>query len=126
MPTFEFPPRFQFSLRGLMIAVAVVAVVLGIVAFGKLGAMLLGLLLALLLRGIIPTCLVIGAIYGQGDLRAFAIGGVVANIPLLTTEIGPLDFGALIFATIAQLLAICICGTVAVVARRWIEPGGGR
>jgi hypothetical protein len=116
-------PRFQFSLRLLLAAVTIVAVLLGLGAF-LTGQLLLGLMLAVLLRGVIPTMAVVTAFYGRGDLRAFAIGAVVVCVPTMTTDLGRLGFGDLVVGTVAQFVAIGFCGFVAVGVRRWLERHG--
>ena len=84
----------------------------------------MALLLAILLRGVLPTVAVIGAIYGRGELRAFAIGAVVCSIPVLTTELGPMSFAGLVVGTISQLMAMGLCGVVAVATHRWLARHG--
>jgi hypothetical protein len=116
-------PRWQFSLRGLLIAVAVVAVVLGLGSF-TIGQGLLGLLIAISLRGVIPTMAVVAAFYGRGDVRVFAMGAVVASVPLLTSELGSTSFPALVAGTIAHLMAMGLCGAAAVATRRWLIRQG--
>jgi hypothetical protein len=91
MSEFLNRPRFQFSLRGLLIAMTVVAILLGLIVF-PLGQMIVGLLLAVLLRGVLPTVAVAAAIYGQGRVQAFAIGAVVSCLPILFGDLGPLSF----------------------------------
>lgn len=117
------PPRFQFSLRWLFVAVTCIAVLIGL-GMLPFGQAIVGLLLAISLRGLLPTVAVASAIYGRGDLRAFAIGAVVVCIPLLTTELGSLSFLALVVATISQLIAMGLCGAVAVATRRWLMKQG--
>jgi len=117
-------PRFQFSLRWMLIAVTVVAVLLGLGAF-QAGQMLVGLLFAIVLRGVIPTVAVVAAIYGRGDVRAFAIGAVVACAGVLTTELGSIGTAGLVISTISQLVLTAICGIVAVATRRWLDGRGG-
>jgi hypothetical protein len=116
-------PRFQFSLRWLLISVAVVAVVLGLATF-TIGQAFIGLLLAILLRGVFPTIAVISAIYGRGELRTFAIGAVVCSIPVVTSELGPMNSAGLIVGTISQLMAMGLCGVVAVATHRWLARHG--
>jgi hypothetical protein len=112
-------PRFQFSLRWLLIAVTIVAVLLGFLSF-QIGQILVGLCVFVVLRGIVPTAALAGAIYGRGGLRAFAIGALVPCVPVLTSGAEPWDrwgWGFVSGAAI-HLAAIGICGVVAVVARR--------
>jgi hypothetical protein len=114
----NFPSRFQFSLRGMLIVVAAVAVLLGLFA---VAAGLLSWLIAITVIWILPTPIVVTAIYGRGDFRAFAIGALIPWISLWT---GQYLGGSLVdmFAKTVQLLIVaCVCGALAVVSRRWIE-----
>jgi hypothetical protein len=118
MPTIEFPPRFQYSLRGLLIAVAVVAVLLGMlyVAGG-----LLAWLLAIFVVWILPTPLLIAAIYSRGDVRAFSVGALV---PWVSRWANPPIYDSLtsvVYSAFWVLVMAGICGAVAVASRRWIE-----
>jgi hypothetical protein len=123
MPTFDFPPRFQFSLRNLLIAVAVLAVLLGL--FAVAGG-ILAWLLAILVVWILPTPLVVAAVYSRGDIRAFSIGALVpwvsrwTNLPIGESLVGVLE------STVRLLVIAGICGAVAVSTRRWIERDPGR
>lgn len=114
------PPRLQFSLRWLLIGVTAIALAIGLFAVGGVARIAMGLIMAVLLRGVVPTVFAVGAMYGRGDLRAFAIGGFVANIPLLTNEIGPIGVGGIMMAFVSQAIVIGICGASAVATRRWI------
>jgi hypothetical protein len=80
--------------------------------------------LAILLRGLLPTVVLIAAIYGRGDVRTFAIGAFVCYVPMLTADIGPLSFSALVLGTISQLVVMGICGAAAVATRRWLVGRG--
>ena len=99
------------------------ALVFGLGSF-PIGQGLLGLLLAIVLRGLLPTVAIVSAIYGRGDVKAFAVGAAVCSIPVLTTEIGPMNFAALVLGTISQVIAMGFCGFVAVVTRRWLARRG--
>lgn len=116
-------PRFQFSLRWLLVSVAIVALVFGLGSF-PIGQGLLGLLLAIMLQGLLPTVAIVTAIYGRGDVKAFAIGAAVCSIPILTAEIGPMNLAGLGIATVSQLIAMGVCGFVAVATRRWLARHG--
>ena len=107
----------------MLISVAIVA---GLLAMASLpvGQMILGLLIAIALRGLLPTIAVASAIYGRNEVRAFAIGAVVASIPVLTTELGPMNFPVLVLGTISQLIVMAICGAAAVATRRWLDRLG--
>jgi hypothetical protein len=118
MPTFEFPPRIQFSLRGLLIAVAVVAVLLGVAAVAN---GILSWLLAVVVMWVLPTPVLITAIYGRGDARALCIGALVPWIPAI---LGRSVQGSLIDvmeSTVWLLVMAGVCGVVAMLTRRWIE-----
>jgi hypothetical protein len=96
-----------------MIAITVAAIVLG------LAVTLQGLVPFVILSivwGVIPTPLVICAIFGRGDIQAFAIG---ALIPWVLVLRGPPGVGLLPFV----LLMPAVCGVVAVVTYRWVRSG---
>jgi hypothetical protein len=116
-------PRFQFSVRWLLISVAVVAGLLALASL-NVGQVILGLLFTVVLCGLLPTVAVASAVYARGDLRTFAIGAVVASIPLLTSDLGQMGFPALVVGTISQLIAMALCGAAAVVTRRWLDRHG--
>ena len=109
------PPLFQFSLKWLLVAVAVIALLLGFGAFP---------LLAVLLRVLLPTVAIVAAIYSRGDVRTFAIGAAVSCIPLLTGEVGRPGISTLFLGTISQLAVMGICGVAAVVTQRWLVRRG--
>jgi hypothetical protein len=104
-------PRIQISLKWLMIALTVACVLLflsvtisdfvpAIVAFGFLC--------------ILPTPVVIFAIYSRGDQQAFAIGALVPWVTVLLSQ-RP-------FATLVWMLPMCaLCGILAAATRRWIK-----
>jgi hypothetical protein len=125
MSSLDTLPRFQFSLKWLLIAVAICAVLLAFAGVPA-GQGLVGLFLSLVVRGVIPTAAVIGAIYGRGELQAFAIGAVVASVPILTAEIGPVLFSQLVVGLIWQVFVVVICGSMAVISRRWLERRSGK
>ena len=72
---FDFPPRFQFSLRNMLIAVAVLAMLLGL--FAVVGGHPRVATWPLFFVWILPTPLVVAAVYTRGDIRAFSIGALV-------------------------------------------------
>ncbi|HEY4308899.1 MAG TPA: hypothetical protein VGN12_05555 [Pirellulales bacterium] len=123
MPTIDFPPRFQFSLRGMLIAVAVLTVLLGLLA---VAGGLLAWLLAIFVVWILPTPLLIAAIYSRGDMRAFSIGALVpwvsrwANPPIYDSLMSVVN------STLWVLVMAGICGAVAVASRRWMERDASR
>lgn len=117
-------PRFQYSLKWLLIAVTVVAVLLGMFASF---AYAFWFVIVAIFWCVIPTPLLIGAIYGQGDLRTFAIGALVPwlafwwNPPVPPT--GPY-LGRLLGWALFLFVMSGACGAVAVATRRWIERWG--
>jgi hypothetical protein len=124
MPTFDFPLRFQFSLRGMLIAVAIVAVLLG--AFAVLSDLFAWIMIVFAWY-VVPTPLVICALFGRGDIRTFSIGAI---IPWLSGWFnGPLNrilFGGPIGLLISLVCTGAICGAIALATRRWIERAGVR
>jgi hypothetical protein len=112
-------PKFQFSLAWLMIAVTVVALAL---ALAHLVGDFLGLMLFAAVCCILPTPLVICAIFARGDLQAFAIG---ALIPWFTLYTWMSNSGSLSIAVWLVFLP-AICGALAVATRRWIERHDGK
>jgi len=110
-------PRFQFSLGWLLIAVAVVAIVLGIAASFR---DFVGAIFIAFVCGVLPTPFVIALIYGRGDVRVFAIGALVPWVGMI-----PMGYTM----TIWLLILPVISGVVAVVSRRaiqWLDGRGGR
>jgi hypothetical protein len=110
------PPRFQFSLRWLILTVTVVALLLGL--WTILGRFAEAVVAALVLF-VVPTPLVVAAIYGRGDLRTFSIGALVPFV--MTWLRGPAPG---FFSIALLLLSMLICGGVAVVTRRWLARRG--
>jgi hypothetical protein len=109
-------PRFQFSLWWLMVAITAVSILLFLsVSFGGF----IEIVLASILWCILPTPLVVFAIYGRGDLQAFAIGALVPWLTLIVFRFpGSLPF----LAASVWLLPMCvICGVLAAATRRWIK-----
>ena len=110
-------PRFQFSLARIFILMTAVAVLLWL-------SMSLGLaILASLVWCVVPTPLVICAIFDRGDRRAFSIGALIPWLGLLTLRLPPT--GSFISLTVWLLALGGICGAVAVATRRWIERQAG-
>jgi hypothetical protein len=108
-------PRFQFSVRLLMITIAVVCVAL--FAWMTIGN-LVDVLFATVMWCIIPTPLVVFAIFARGDLQAFAIGGL---IPWLVSIGFDTPFVSS-YLTMAWLLLVgALCGIMAATVRRWIQ-----
>lgn len=115
----SFPPRFQFSLRWLFVAVTVVAVLLGLLAF-QIGQGIAYLCFLFAFRTAIPAAALAGAIYGRGDLQAFAIGALVPCIPVLTSGDAAWDRWGLVFGTVLHLITVGLSGGVAMVTRRLV------
>jgi hypothetical protein len=117
----SLPPvrRFQFSLWRLMIVMTVVAILLGIAAtigpvFGYLG-----FFVYLVLRCVLPTPLVICAIFGRGKVRAFSIGAIMPWVLVF-----PWDSQARSWQAMPLLLVVSgLCGAVAIVTWRWLLEG---
>jgi hypothetical protein len=110
-------PRFRFSLAWLLICVTIVAIALGLsVTLGSLVATLLFAIVSCVL----PTPLLICAIFARGDAQAFAIG---ALIPWWTLSTWLPNASSLSMA-IWLLVMGTTCGAVAVVTRRLIRRGG--
>ena len=106
-------PRFQFSLAWLLIAVAVVAIALG---FASSFRSFIGSLLFVSACCVLPTPFVIAAIFGRGDIQSFAIGALVPWLTLL-----PWMSSMAIWLLVLPI----ICGTLAVITRRWLRLFGG-
>ena len=111
------PRRFQFSLARLMIAMTLIALLLGFSSVIS-GTILLFIWIILYT---LPACFAACMVYGRGDLQAFALGALVPCIPLLLASPGtaPSFVGGIAMA-FATLIASGICGVVAVATRRWI------
>ena len=106
-------PRFQFSLAWLLVGIVVVAVLMGMASSFR---DFIGTLFFVSVCCVLPTPLVIAAIFGRGDIQSFAIGALVPWLTLLPW-----------MSTMAIWLLILpiICGTLAVVTRRWLRLFGG-
>jgi hypothetical protein len=125
--------RFQFSLRAQMIAVTAIAVVLGLSVL--LGTVVIYTLFVGVMYCLVPTPLVIAAIFAQGDLRAFLIGALIPWIILGRYPVFPLTpiasmstvqlFGHMVLSTVLLLFAAALCGALAMATRRWIKGYGG-
>jgi hypothetical protein len=106
-------PRLQFGFAWLLIAVVVLAVFLGLASTFR---DFIGSLLFVSVCCVLPTPLVIAAIFGRGDIQSFAIGALVPWLTLIPW-----------MSTMALWLLILpiICGTLAVITRRWLRLFGG-
>ena len=106
-------PRFQFSLAWLVIAVIVVAVAMAMASSFR---DFIGSLFFVSVCCVLPTPFVIAAIFGRGDIQSFAIGALVPWLTLL-----PWMSSMAVWLLILPI----ICGTLAVVTRRWLRLFGG-
>jgi hypothetical protein len=106
-------PRFQFSLAWLLIGVTVVAIALGMASSFR---DFIGSLFFVAVCCVLPTPFVIAAIFGRGDIQSFAIGALVPWLTLLPWMSS---------MAIWLLILPVICGTLAVVTRRWLRLFGG-
>jgi hypothetical protein len=100
-------PRFQFSLAWFLIAVTVVAILMG---FASSFREFIGSLVFVTVCCVLPTPFVIAAIFGRGDIQTFAIGALVPWLTLL-----PWMSSMAIWLVVLPL----VCGTLAVITRRW-------
>jgi hypothetical protein len=108
-------PRIQFSLKRLLIAITAACVLLFLsVTFKDF----VPASLAFAFWCIVPTPVVIFAIYDRGDRQAFAIGALIPWISLLFFRVpGSFTYLSVLF----WLLPMCaICGMLAAKTRRWI------
>jgi hypothetical protein len=109
-------PRFQFSLKWLMIAITAACVLLFLsVTVGDF----IPAAIAFSFWCVVPTPLVIFAVFGRGDVQTFAIGALVPWVNLVAFRVpGAFSF----FAALLWLLPMCaICGFLAVATRRWMN-----
>ena len=109
-------PRFQFSLARLMIIVTGVAVLLFLAT--KVGSFIQVVLFSLV-TCVVPTPLVICAVYGRGDIRAFSIGALNPWVVSIALRF-PDPYEGTFFQMIWLVTMGGICGVLAVVTRRWV------
>lgn len=109
-------PRFQFSMRWLMIAVTLSCVLLFLaVTISDF----VPVTVTFAFCCVVPTPIVIIAIYGRGDHQAFAIGALVpwATIIFFRAPAGTFSY----FTALFWLVPMCaICGVLAAATRRWL------
>jgi hypothetical protein len=96
----------------MLIIVTAVAILLG------LGVSLGVVVLASLVWCVVPTPLVICALFDRGDRQAFSIGALIPWIQMLVFRFPVID--SFIALTVWVLVLGAVCGAVAVVTRRWI------
>jgi hypothetical protein len=108
--------HFRFSLKWLMIALTITCVLLFLsVSISDF----VPTTLAFAFWCIIPTPIVVIAIYGRGDQQAFAIGALVPWVTL-TLFRTPVEFA--FFTALFWMLPMCaLCGLLAAATRRWIQ-----
>lgn len=97
-----------------MVVLTAVAVVLGLAVSvnGVLPAIFLSLVWCVL-----PTPLLICALFGRGDIRAFAIGGLTPWILLVGNQFPVVLF----FLPVWVLTMSAVCGAAAVATYRWLQ-----
>jgi len=119
------PSRLRFSLRWLLALMAAAGIILGLFSF-QAGQSLAIWLVHTLLRGVVPTAAVVGAMFARGDWRAFSLGALVASLPVLVagTSGSFYDPCSAILKIGGQLASVAICGVFAVAARRWLVREG--
>jgi hypothetical protein len=97
-----------------MIVITVVAILLGLSV--TLGGILVPLF-AFVTWCVLPVPLVICAIFGRGDLRAFAIGGLVPWF-LMSGDRFP---SPLLWLPVWLLVTLIVCGTIGVLTHRCLQ-----
>ncbi len=102
-----------------MITITAVAILLGVTqAFG-------GFVSAVLFASIcciLPTPLLICAIFARGDVQAFSIGALVPWFTIIAWMPGRSAFSIALWL----LFLPAICGSIATFTRRWVQRFGGR
>jgi hypothetical protein len=102
-----------------MIAFTLVAILLGMFT-SAVGEFFVGVI-AWTILSITPAVALTCAVYGRGDLRAFAMGALVPAAPIMLN-------GAASMTSYLHVLSLCIgmfvagavCGVAAVATRRWL------
>jgi hypothetical protein len=102
-----------------MITVTAVALLLGVAhIFGDLVVAILFVSICCVL----PTPLLICAIFARGDVQSFSIGALVPWVTLFAWMPGRSGFAIALWLLVLPAL----CGAIAVVTRRWVQRFGGR
>ena len=106
-------PRVKYSLAWLLIGITVIVIVFGLASSFR---DFVGSLVFVTICCVVPTPFVIATIFARGDIQTFAIGALMPWLTLLPWMTS--------MATWLLILPI-ICGTLAVVTRRWLRLFGG-
>lgn len=116
-------PRVQFSLRWLLLAMTMVAILLGITVI--VGDTIVYFLYLAITVCLLPTPLLIGIIFGRGDVRAFSVGAILPWVALwanLTPDLpGHWFMWRAVIMTMFLVFTGMMCGLFAVVSRRLVE-----
>lgn len=99
-----------------MIVVTLLAVGLGVSV--SVGAYLLPWFLMPVIWFAIPTVLVSCALYGQGGLQAFAVGGLIPVVAILLGNHVPSSNPVYVY------FCSGLCGLLAASVQRWLNRGG--
>ncbi len=112
-----WPMRLRFSLKWLLIAVTALCILLALsVLFGDfLGIMFFGVFFCVL-----PTPLVICALFGRGDVQAFAVGALVPWVTLIFWAAS----SSFVSLVLSLLILPAACGSIAVATRRFLTRFG--
>jgi hypothetical protein len=109
--------HFRFSLKWLMIALTAACILLFLtVTFGDF----VEVAFFSAIWCIVPTPLIIFAIYGRGDLQAAAIGALVPYATLMILRV-PTAWSSYFNATLWLLPMSALCGVLAAATRRWMQ-----
>jgi hypothetical protein len=98
-------PRFQFSLMWLMIGMTIIAVLLGLAHIAGPAFSFIARLVTLTIVCLVPTPLIICAIFGRGYVRAYSIGAIVPWVICLRWDES-------VFASITLLLITVILSAI--------------
>ncbi|MDG2382699.1 MAG: hypothetical protein P8N76_13600 [Pirellulaceae bacterium] len=105
----------QFSLKTMMIAICLVAV---ICAVNLTLPLALVSFVVLTLKVLVPSALVTGILYGDSDQRAFSIGASASFLTVVLTEHG----GTFVLPSelVVIPVAVCLGGWSALKTRVWL------
>jgi hypothetical protein len=132
-PSSRTPQRFQFSLAWLLMAVTVVAVLLGL-SQTTIGFYAVVSLFSGLINGILPAVLLVCALFGRGELRVFSIGALVPWVvsrPPVSVSVGSLQqqfalplWWPIVVMWAFTLITAAVSGVVAIGVHRWLRRRG--